>query len=203
MSTCRYCVCTKWLVNRSKCVSRLSAAPWAPVPLAAAPSFSSWWTEDPQTPDSCGSAGTLQKTRQHHQDRNGYMCTVTRLKSAHIRTTQKNLWNLSSRTDFLPCEEKTVWRSAEFQAETATASMFFWSSVQLCFSPLSYYTCQSFCSWAAHMQTNSDTDYLATMTSLRRLDILVIKWAVWSDPHRASQFVYGAVNLQADQSDHC
>lgn len=49
----------------------LWAAPWAPAPPSAAPSFFSLWTEDQQTPGSCGSSGTLQGTRQ----RTVFFCT--------------------------------------------------------------------------------------------------------------------------------
>lgn len=52
-------------------ISHLSAAPWAPALPAAAPSSVSWWTGDPQTPCSYGSAKTLQQQQKHkrHDDR--------------------------------------------------------------------------------------------------------------------------------------
>lgn len=44
---------------------RVAAAPWAPAPHAAVPSFFSLWTEGQQTPHSCGS-GTLTHSNKAH-----------------------------------------------------------------------------------------------------------------------------------------
>lgn len=70
------------MTEKTWVVIHVAAAPWAPAPHAAVPSFFSLWTEGQQTPHSCGSWGTLTHSNKAHGVTQGQLHHSNRIVSS-------------------------------------------------------------------------------------------------------------------------